>query len=434
MRWGIALAAVLVMGLAAVPAGATAQDAVRDAPQAGAVLREVLAEVRVHGNHSTPDAEVLRLAGLAIGAPLADSDIEAAKRRLRESGRFEDVEIRERSRSLSGSGDVALILLVREHPVPAEVLDATPAPLRPFRRLFASGMFLPVLRYTDGYGLTYGARFAFVNALGRDSRISIPLTWGGTKRVAVEAERSLRRGPVQRLTASGSIWRRTNPHFDRDEDRRDVAVGASRALGSLLRVGAQAGYASVRFGAIDERLASYGASVALDTRQDPVFPRDAVFAEAGWTALRPSVSRRAHRHHVDVRGYKGLLRQSVLSLRFQYAGADAPLPLYERYLLGGAGTIRGYRAGSFSGDNLMAGTVELRVPLSSPMGISRMGFSVFADVGTVWDHGARLESARARRGGGGGVFLLASIFQLNLDVAVREGGGVRAHLSTGLQF
>jgi outer membrane protein assembly factor BamA len=424
----VAVAILLVASTAAGLAQETQQMAV--APPAA----ERLGEVRVHGNHATPDAEVLRLAGLSIGQALTGADVEAALRRLRGSGRFADVEIRKRSRSLSDAGDVALIVLVREHPVPAEVLEATPAPLRPFRRLFASGMLLPVLQYTDGYGLTYGGRVAFVDVLGRGSRVSVPATWGGTKRVAVEAERSWARGPVRRLAVTASIRRRTNPFFDLDEDRRDVALTASRPLGPFVRVAAQAGYAQVGFGPLDERLASFGAGIALDTRQDPVFPRDAVYAEAGWTALRPSVSGRANRVRVDARGYKGLVGQSVLSLRWQYTGADAPLPSYERQLLGGAGSLRGYRAGRDSGDNLMAGTLELRVPLTSPMGISRAGFSVFADAGAVWDHGTSLGDAPVRRGGGAGVFLLASIFQLNLDVAVRQGGGGRVHLSTGLQF
>jgi hypothetical protein len=32
------------------------------------------------------------------------------------------------------------------------------------------------------------------------------------------------------------------------------------------------------------------------------------------------------------------------------------------------------------------------------------------------------------------VFLLASVFQLNLDVGVRPGWGTRVHFTTGLQF
>ena len=96
--------------------------------------------------------------------------------------------------------------------------------------------------------------------------------------------------------------------------------------------------------------------------------------------------------------------------------------------------MRGYEAGRESGDNLMAASAELRVPLNSPLKISRAGISLFVDRGRVWDHGARASDSPWRTGGGVGFFFLASLFQVNADVAVRDGGGVRVHVSTGLQF
>jgi outer membrane protein assembly factor BamA len=141
-----------------------------------------------------------------------------------------------------------------------------------------------------------------------------------------------------------------------------------------------------------------------------------------------------HRVHADLRGFVGLVRQSVLSLRLQYAQSDGPLPLYERYLVGGAGTLRGYRPGSFSGDNMAAATAEVRIPLSSPLSVGKIGMTLFADTGTAYNHGERIGDARFRYGAGGGVFLLVSVLQLNADVGFREGLGARVHLSTGLQF
>ena len=390
--------------------------------------------MRVHGNHTTPNAEVLRIAGLSVGQPVTAADIEAARRRLDASGRFEDVEIRKRSRSMDESGEVAVIVIVREHPIPDTALQETPAPLRPLKRLWASGMFLPVLNYTDGYGFTYGARFTFVDLLGSGSRISLPLTWGGTRRAAAEIDRTIRRGPIDRITGSVSVWQRTNPFYEQDEDRQEVTAGISRGLGRAVRVGLFGAYGTVGQGDLDEDVGSYGASVTFDTRQDPVFPRNAVFADLRWTVIDPSISRRAATYRVDARGYRGFVGQSVVSVRGQYDAAGAPLPPYERFLLGGAATVRGYRTGSYSGDNLAAASLELRVPLTSPMGISRAGFSVFADAGRVWDRGTSFSDAPWRRGVGGGLFFLASVFQLNLDVGVRQGGDVRAHFSTGLQF
>ncbi len=82
----------------------------------------------------------------------------------------------------------------------------------------------------------------------------------------------------------------------------------------------------------------------------------------------------------------------------------------------------------------MSGTAEVRVPLTSPMGASRAGITVFADVGTAYDHDTRLAETRFHPGGGAGVFLVAALFRINVEVGVREGGGARLHVTTGLQF
>ena len=399
---------------------------------APAAANERLAEVRIHGNHTTPDEDVLRIAGLTVGGPITDAAIAAATERLVKSGRFEHIEIRKRSRSLEPGGDVALIVLVREHPVP----DAEPgsAAARPFKRLVASGMFLPILNYSDGYGFTYGARFSFVDLLGRGSRISVPLSWGGTRRAAIEVERTFRGGPFDRIFGGAAVWERTNPYYELDEYRTEAWIEASRRLVKGLRASGRAAYGETRFGALAETTTAYGADLVFDTRLDPVFPRNAVYASAGWERLDPSQSAAVNRFEAEARAYRGLLGQSVLSLRVQYAGADGPLPDYARYLLGGAASLRGYRPGSFSGDDLLGASVELRIPISSPMGVAKAGVTLFTDVGTVWNDGQRLADQRFTPGVGAGFFLLASLFQINLDVGFREGWGTRVHFSTGLQF
>ena len=391
---------------------------------------EVVAEVRIHGNYTTSDADVLQLAGLAIGQALEAGTIAEVERRLRRSGRFEAVEIRKRYRSLEAGTEVVLIIVVQEHPVP----DEGPPVLRPLKKVAGSLLFLPVLDYVDGYGFTYGGRMTFVGPLGRDSRISVPATWGGTKRVAFEFDKDFARGPLTHASGGAALSRRKNPCFGLDEDRTEAWIEGRRHLSRSVSVGVRAGLADVTFGALEDRLGTAGADLTLDTRADPVFPRDAVFASASWDVLDPRHSSSVSRYRLEARGYLGLIGQSVLSVRWQYGAATGPLPSYERFLLGGASTLRGFRAGSFSGDRLMAASTEVRVPLSSPMGIGRAGVTLFADIGAAYDHGVRLADARFRVGGGGGIFLLASLFRINLDVGVREGAGTRIHVATGLQF
>lgn len=415
--------------LAGAAALALAPAMVAEARQASGEP-QVVVEIRIHGNYATPDTDVLKIAGLTIGQPIDAGTIPEVETRLRKSGRFANVEIRKRFRSMDSTADVVLVVIVQEHPVP----DVGPlTPLWPLRKFAGRLQFLPVLNYVDGYGLTYGGRVAVARALGRDGRLSIPVTWGGTKRAALELDKSFARGPIDRLEGGASVSRRENPHFRLADDRTAVWLGVRRRLARAVSVGAGAGYADVSFNGVSDRLATYSADVTFDTRTDPLFPRNAVFASVSWEGLDPRGPPYANRLRVDARGYRSLIGQSVLSLRWHYGVSSAGLSPYEKFLLGGAGSLRGYRAGSFAGDKLMAATAEVRVPLSSPLGISRAGINVFADVGTACDHGARLIDARFRVGGGGGFFFLASIIQLSLDVGIRR-DGVRVHFTTGLQF
>jgi len=74
------------------------------------------------------------------------------------------------------------------------------------------------------------------------------------------------------------------------------------------------------------------------------------------------------------------------------------------------------------------------VPLSSPLGVTKFGIHFFGDTGAVWDHGIEIGQARFEEGVGGGVFFLASIIKLNLEVGFRSNWGSRLHFTTGLQF
>ena len=61
---------------------------------------EVIAEIRIHGNAYVRDDEVIKLAGVSVGQPLAADGLRAIEQRLKASGHFETVEVRKRYRSL----------------------------------------------------------------------------------------------------------------------------------------------------------------------------------------------------------------------------------------------------------------------------------------------------------------------------------------------
>ena len=379
------------------------------------------------------------MAGLEVGASLAPDAIAAATKRLESADRFEAVEIRKRYRSIERFDEVVLVILIDERPHPMELPG--PPVMKPFRKLRDGLMFLPLLSYTDGYGFSYGAQFSFADVLGKRSRIGVPLTWGGERRVAVELERKFQRGPVSRVEGGGGLVRREHPFFEVPDRRGEVWARAERALPLALRVGGGVRWSDIAFGGestpaldMDDRLLASGVDVTLDTRTDPTFPRNAVYARAAWEHLDFEAQPARNRTTLDGRGFLGLFGSSVLALRATHGRADGALPPYEQWLLGGPSSVRGFSTGSEVGDRIVSGSIELRLPFSSPLRVAKTGVAVFLDRGAVWNDGQRLADADWKQGYGAGVFAIATVFQLRLDVAHGQGRGTRVHFSAGLSF
>ena len=421
-----------------------------DDQQTTSATQEMVREIRVHGNAAIADAEVLKIAGLTVDAPLAADAIAAVEKRLKDSGWFETVQVRKRYRSIDDPTDVAIVLVVHERPS-VTVSKTTGAPRKdPLRVFKRRTMFLPILSYADGYGFTYGARFTWNDLLGLGERISTPLTWGGTRRAGVELERTFKSGPFTRLFSSASIYQRENPGFtfgdERgvDDRRWELRGRAERHVAHILFTGVEATRAQVEFGDFPKvQQWTFGADAAIDTRGDPAFPGNAVLLRAGWNGLHledgvafagATAETDINRYTLDGRGYLRLFGQPVLAARALYQTADAPLPLHERWLIGGSSTLRGFRTGDFNGDKTLVTSAEVRVPITSVLSGAKLGLTVFMDAAKTADFGARLKDQRWQKSAGAGVFLIATIVKLNLDVAKAFDGGTRVHLSSGFTF
>jgi outer membrane protein assembly factor BamA len=396
---------------------------------AAAGAQETIAEIRVHGNHTTPDADVIALSGLKPGDAATESRLAEAAQALRTSHRFDEVDVRKRYRSIDNPADI-LVMIVIDERAGVSADDLTPG----FgARVRSAIQWLPIFNYAEGYGLTYGIRASFADPIGEDSQLSFPVSWGGERRAGVELERSFN---DQRTRAGVGFWvsRRVNPFFEARDLRQQIRVEADHAVRPWMRVGAGARIAHVEFGdAYQARHVAAGPHATIDTRVDPLFPRNAIHTRIGWERIAFE-SGSAGRVTTDARGYIGIGGPLVLALRGQLVRADGALPEAEQALLGGGDSLRGYRAGHRAGDNLAAVSAEVRVPLNSPLRVSKFGVKGFIDAGTVWNSGTRLGDQRFERGIGGGVFLGAAVVRLDLDVAWPEEGKPRLHVGLGVSF
>jgi outer membrane protein assembly factor BamA len=395
---------------------------------------EVIAEVRVHGNAAIAEEEVLRLANVQLGAPFTADTTASVEKRLRASGKFRNVEVLKRFASIADASQIVVVIVVDEGDVKIEWDRNSGAPPRTVRRRGPPLMFLPVLNVEDGYGWTYGVRFGLQNPVGPHSRVAFPLTWGADKRAAVQLEKDFERGPVDRVTTGFSISRREHPYYEQDDDRVRLAVRAERDLLAPLRAGATFGTEQVQFLAVDTRMLQTGADLVLDTRTDPVLARNAVYARAAWDRYGLSGSDAYRQYSVDLRGYVGFVGQSVVVSRVYRSASDKVLPPFLQPILGGMDNLRGFRTGTAVGDTLVAGSVEVRTPITSPLNVAKLGVSAFFDTATVYDHRERLQDQRFLKGVGGSVWLSAAFFRLNLAVAHGLKGSTRVHFGTSFSY
>jgi outer membrane protein assembly factor BamA len=382
------------------------------------VPTKVIVEVRFRGNYSLADEELLAAADVQPGEPLTPETLAAIEQRLLAVEGVGSVEILERYRSMTVTDEVVLLIHVREHVAVREKF-----------------MFLPLLTWTDEQGVSFGARFAMVDLLGLDERLSFPLTWGGERRAAAEIAFDLDRAAISHVAGGFGISQHENPHFELPDRRVGGWLDASKRW-DVFEVGGAASFADVELGGAGEQQLELGVRAIVDTRQDRQLPRDAFYVRGAWDwlALRDN-SRGIDRFTADLRGYKSFIGRSIVAAQAYYRGAGGRLPDWERPYLGGARTLRGYDAGAFIGDNIVLLATELRVPLTPPAPVGLVGLNFFFDSGAVYDHGTSLRRARFRNGVGAGVYFFAAFIGFQVDVAYGLASEeIHFHFSTGFRF
>lgn len=367
--------------------------------------------VRVHGNHTMTDTEVLDIARIASGDAFARGDAAAIEERLLDSGKFETASVRVRYRGFDETGDVAIVLLVRE-------------------KVSVASRFMvgPLLDWSDEYGVTIGGRVAIVD-LPAGGRIAFPLSWGGERQVGVEANFGSARMNLRR-------WREVSPHFDVPDNRLDFG-GGYRYRYRRAFFDVRGRWTDVDFADDEDRFVTFGARAVLDTRIDPTVPGDAVYLDLDWRRLlfvegseRPDVDQFA----IDARGYKRLWGQALLAGQFLWKPATGPMPVYEQPFIGGSKTLRGTEAGKFIGDNSASTTVELRLPVTSPLSFGNAGVHLFYDLATVYDDGESFGDAPWHQGVGGGFFFNVAIVGFRVDLGWDLEGGTRVHFASTMKF
>ena len=458
-------AALAIIALLLQPSPAVARlRADRATARQAAAQQEVVAAIQVHGNTLTPTDEVVRASGIAVGDRVSENMLAEAEARLRTAIKPDSVDVLKRFASISDPTQVLILIQLDEGPVRVDIPDIdirdadkeapkVPLPRVPrsavVRRARLNMMFVPILGAEDGYGLTYGAQFAFMGHRNTRRRVVIPVSWGGDKRIGAEFQQEFRRRFVPRLRAGAMLQRRTHPFYalrqssgrPEDDSRGDDNADRTRAWGRTewpivrdVRAGAEVAWQSSALAGEKTEARSIGADVVIDTRVDPLMPHNAVFVRSAVERLHFPSSTGAVRTEIDANGYLGIYRGTVLALRAVREDFSRPAPPFYKSLLGGSRNLRGFRAGRAVGDALVAGSVELRIPTTSPLRMTRFGYSVFMDAATTYDKGQRFRQQKLEKGVGAGIWMTAPLFRFSAAVARGIGSGIRTHIGAGLTF
>ena len=413
------------------------------------IAAQIVAGIQIQGNTATPDEEVRRLAGVQVGMPFDDTTTAAVAERLRKAKHFDRVEVLKRFASIADPSQIMLVIIVDEGPVKIVMTGDPDHPTRVVRKKWPNVLVLPILGREDGHGITAGARLTFPDKFGKQSRMTFPLSWGGTKQAGIDVEKRIDHGFFDRITAGASISRRTNLFFNVDDDRARTFVRGEREVKHVFRLGAGGGFQRASFQGVADTFAQIGTDMTLDTRVDPVLARNAVYVRAGVEHLSfgdapvtisddPKVyggyRGSANRMDFDGRGYLGLIGQAVLAGRILRVDSDRSLPPYLQPQIGGQSTVRGFSAGTAAGDTLVTMSAEVIVPLNSPLKVGRFGVTAFTDRGTVYAKGERFSDQSLLVGYGGSVWFAATVFRLNVAVAHGRGSGTRAHVDGHITF
>lgn len=406
--------------------------------------REVIVNIMVHANQVVPTEEVITIAGVKVGDSFTDKTIADVTARLKASGRFDSVEVRKRYASIEDMSQITLVILANEGSVRIDMPDLPGGEVKVVdRTIWNSLMFMPILYGEDGYGFTYGVRVAYPQPIGPASRLSFPLTWGGTRRAGAELDRTFKSGAVSRVEFGGAIQSERNPAYDIRDNRNRVWARVEKVLGRV-RLGSTGGYQRVSFAEVVDHFTTIAGDATLDTRMDSALPRNAVYVNASIehvmfgdtsTTLPAGEGTSLNRTRLDARGYLGLFGQQILVARVLAEDVDRPAPLYLRSLLGGWSNLRGFEAGFRTGDTMLATSLEWRMPITSPLSsFGKMGVSVFVDWGTAYDHGQQLRDQKWDQGAGAAVWLTVTAFRMSVGVAHGKGSGTRVNFGGGLTF
>ena len=314
----------------------------------------------------------------------------------------------------------------------------------------------------------YSSVDSFVGTIDLAQRNFLGRGWEAA--VRIQAGANSRRGVIS-FTEPWLFDRPLSAGFDLYQTERDFTEYTYESLGTGLRLGhpfAEYWRWNLGYRASRDRVSDLADSVSLEIRdQEGTRVTSAVSGSVGRdnrdAVVAPTKGGQVslHGEFAGLGGDSRFVKTGVLTTRYQpiwlnhilagrieagygFGWSDEPLPIFERYYLGGPNSIRGFKFRQVSprdeagirvgGTSEVLGNAEYIIPL--PFGIRLAGFF---DIGNVYGFGTDFDVTDLRKAAGGGVRWQSPFGPIRVDYGFnldrRDGEDPGAfHFSVGTPF
>lgn len=381
------------------------------------IAEGVIEDIRVEGLQKTKAFVVTRELLVKPGDVFERDKVRKSLQRVFNLGFFEDVT----SRVDAGAkpGQVILIIKVVER---------------------KTGNASAGLGYSSKEGLVGSLEISDTNFRGVGQRVSARLEFGTEQNY----ELSFREPWLDKHNTSldVSLYDATKERFRETADKfTETRKGGSLALGRPLSENVRTSFAyraedvsiANNTGGLPEGpLRSLEWATVRDTRD--IFANATTGSRTSFSAIQAGGwlggTFDFNKYILDFRRYVRLSRKNhVLALRFNAGLGTGDIPTYEKFTLGGAFNLRGFKEDFLRGNNVLSATAEYRVPVNK-----NLAGVFFVDSGKVWGQAVPLTNeGELKVGYGAGIRVETPIGPIRLDYGIGEAGG-RIHFSIGQMF
>lgn len=399
--------------------------------------RLTFGKVNVVSDSAVRAGAIRRIAGVPVGETFSPEELRIAAQRLRRTGAFRSVTLREAEEIGPGT------TLATE----VEVVDAKP-------RRFGFGAELSSLE-----GLTLSGFWMHRNLTGAADRLRLEAETRGIGgdsggidyRLGLDYRYPAVYGADTDAFLSADLEVLDEPEYL--SEQADLTIGATRILSenltAELAVGYRYSFVHDAFGDREFQILSLPAKLTWDTRDDLLNPTEGHYLLTGFSPFYETVRDNAGlRFTADGRLYQsfGERKRTILAGRLQLGTVAGPslseIPPDYLFFSGGGGTVRGQpyqsltipRDGNDSGGQSFAGlSVEARQAVGKSFQVV-----AFADAGWISDEDQWQGDAFSHAGAGLGVRYLTSFGPIRFDVAGPVSGdtgdGIQIYIGIGQAF